>query len=76
MSILKEPSFNILDVIKVGDIIEASSDFQDLLGNEVFRIRDERHLKHLKHGVDKGYFHLISVITKEQFKQRQYKIRE
>ena len=67
-------SFNITDLIKIGDILEVFSDLHDLLGNDVFRVRDENHLKHLKHGFNKGYFHLISIVTKEQFEQRAYKI--
>ena len=67
-------SYNIIDLIEEGDILEVFSDLHDLLGNDVFRVRDENHLKHLKHGFDKGYFHLISIVTKEQFEQRSYKI--
>lgn len=64
----------IIDLIEVGDVIRAFSDLHDLLGNELFEIRDEQHLKHLKNGFNKGYFHLISIVTKEQFEQMEYKI--
>ena len=69
-------SYNIIDLIEVGDILEVFSDLHDLLGNEIFRIKDEKHLQHLKNGFDKGYFHLITVLTKEQFKQMSYKLEE
>ena len=69
-------SYNIIDLIEVGDILEVFSDLHDLLGNEVLRIKDEKHLQHLKNGFDKGYFHLITVLTKEQFKQMSYKWEE
>ena len=69
-------SYNIIDLIEVGDILEVFSDLHDLLGNEVFRIKDEKHLQHLKNGFDKGYFHLITILTKEQFEQMAYKVGE
>ena len=74
--VIRKPSFNIIDLIEIEDILEVFSDLHDLLGNEIFRIKDEKHLQHLKNGFDKGYFHLITVLTKEQFKQMSYKLEE
>lgn len=66
----------IIDLIQVGDVIRVFSDLHDLLGNELFEIRDEQHLKHLKNGFNEGYFHLISIVTKEMFEQMEYKVGE
>lgn len=62
------------ELLKVGDVIRVFSDLHDLLGNSLYEIKDEKHLKHLKNGFDNGYFHLISVVTKEQFKSMEYEV--
>lgn len=49
----KKPSFKIIDLIEVGDIVTVFSDLHDLRGNETFNIRDNNHLKHVKFGIEK-----------------------
>lgn len=65
---------NPTELLKVGDVIRVFSDLHDLLGNALYEIKDENHLKHLKNGFDNGYYHLISVVTKEQFKSMEYEV--
>src|SRR5574344_93470 len=67
-------SKDIIDLVEVGDIVTVFSDLHDRDGNQTFNINNENHLKHLKNGFDNGYYHLINVLTKEQFESNAYKI--
>ena len=65
---------NITDLLQVGDVVTMFSDLHDILGNETFNIRDKKHLDYIKMGVNKGFFHLIDVVTKEKFNEIKYEV--
>lgn len=72
--IIGEPSKNITDLLQVGDVVTMFSDLHDILGNETFNIRDKKHLDYIKMGVNRGFFHLIDVVTKEKFNEIKYEV--
>lgn len=65
-----------MEDIKVGDIVTVFSDLHDRMGNQTFRIENEEHLKHLITGFNGEYFHLKSIVTKEQFNRGKYIVEE
>lgn len=65
---------NITDLLQVGDVVTMFSDLHDILGNETFNIRDKKHLDYIKMGVNRGFFHLIDVVTKEKFNEIKYEV--
>ena len=73
-NLITKHSKDIIDLIEVGDIVTVFSDLHDRDGNQTFNINNENHLKHLKNGFDNGYYHLINVLTKQQFETNAYKI--
>ena len=71
-----EHNKNIKKLIKVGDIVTVFSDLHDRMGNQTLKVENEEHLKHLLTGFNGGYFHLKSIVTKEQFENVEYKVGE
>lgn len=71
---IKKTSNNITNLLKVKDIITIFSDLHDSLGKQTLFIENANHLKHIKIGLENGYYHLIDVLTKEQFEEMKYKI--
>lgn len=69
-------SENITDLLQVGDVVTMFNDLYDMLENEIFDIRSEKHLEYIKMGVNIGIFHLINVVTKEQFESMKYEVKE
>lgn len=67
-------SKNIIDLIEVGDIVKVFSDLHDIMGNQTFMVENKTHLNHLITGFNGGYFHLKSIVTKEQFKAIEYEV--
>lgn len=67
-------SKNIIDLIEVGDIVKVFSDLHDIMGNQTFMVENKAHLNHLITGFNGGYFHLKSIVTKEQFKSIEYEV--
>lgn len=62
-------SFNIIDLIEVGDIVEIS----DVLHNDIFHIWSEDMVKALKEDIENG-IQLKSIVTKEMIKNIEYRL--
>lgn len=66
---IKRHSFNIIDLIGVGDIVETF----DVLNNDVIYIWSEDMLKAVKEDVENG-IQLKSILTKEQYENIKYEV--
>ncbi len=62
-------SKNIIDIIKVGDIVELT----DVLSQEVIYIWDEEMLEAVKQNIEEGQ-RLKSILTREEFTNRKYEV--
>lgn len=62
-------SKNIIDLIEIGDIIHT----KDVLNEDIVYIWSQEYLEAVKEDINNG-IRLVSILTKEQFKQAEYKI--
>lgn len=69
---------NIIDLIEVGDIVELeeSDDIACMFFRDVYRIKNEDNLFQIVDNIKNNKCKLLSIITKEQFKSMQYKVKE
>ena len=67
-------SFNIIDLIEIKDIVE----IQNVSDKLCFKVEifDEKTLMDLKLGLEDNEIKLLSIVTKEQMKSVEYKIKE
>ena len=63
-------SFNITDLIEVGDIVF----IQDVLNNDFIYIYDDKVLKAVKKDIEMG-LEITEVLTHEQFEANEYKVK-
>lgn len=74
--IVKEPSYNIIDLIEVGDIL-IIKDFVDeacMVFTDIYLIQSEAQLLNIKSDLEKNKNKkLYSIVTKEQFENIEYK---
>ena len=63
-------SKNIIDLIEVGDIVKVL----DIDWIRVFKLDDKDFIEAFKEDLENGDWKLLSIVTKEQFSQAEYKI--
>lgn len=72
---VKKHSKNIIDLIEVKDIIKV----RNLCGDNItfcFEIYDEKTMMDLKLGLEDKELEILGILTREQFAQAEYKIKE
>lgn len=68
---IKKHSFNIIDLIEEGDFIKIKDEYFE----DVYLILDtESWLNRVKREMLNDYFKLVSIVTKEQFKNVEYEV--
>jgi hypothetical protein len=72
----KIASFDIIDLIEVGDLLMMYSDLHQIDGIQSILVKSENHLKKIKTMIDIEIYDIKSIITKEQMEQMEYKIGE
>ena len=68
---IKKHSFNIIDLIEIGDFIKIKDEYFE----DVYLILDtESWLNRVKREMLNDYFKLVSIVTKEKFKNVEYEV--
>lgn len=73
---VEKASFNIIDILEIGDIISFYEDIDNYKKQYVIGISDLITLDEIKDKITNDNIRLVSILTKEQFEQREYKIGE
>lgn len=78
--IMCNPSFDVIDLVEVKDIIEIDvtdkDNYSHVLGINFIRIENERGLSNIKDMISNESAKLIQIVTHEQFEQMSYKVGE
>ena len=69
-------SYNIIDLIEVGDIISFYEDIDNYKKQYVIGIPDLITLDEIKDKITNDNIRLVSILTKEEMEQRAYKVEE
>ena len=69
-------SYNIIDILEVGDIISLYEDIDNYKKEYIIGIPDLITLDKIKDKIENGNIRLIGVLNKEQFEQMAYKVGE
>lgn len=69
-------SYNIIDILEVGDIISFYEDIDNYKKQYAIAIPDLITLDKIKDKIENGNIRLIGVLSKEQFEQMTYKVGE
>ena len=69
-------SYNIIDILEVGDIISFYEDIDNYKKQYVIGIPDLITLDEIKDKITNDNIRLVSILTKEQMEQRAYKVEE
>lgn len=70
------PTFNILDLIEVGDILSFYEDIDNYKKQYAIRIPDLITLDEMKDKIENGNIRLISILTKEIMEDLEYMVEE
>ncbi len=73
-NIIKEPSFNVIDILEEGDIISFYEDIDNYKKQYVIGIPDLITLDEIKDKIANDNIRLVSILTKEQMEQMAYKV--
>ena len=69
-------SYNIIDILEVGDIISFYEDIDNYKKQYVIGIPDLITLDNIKDKITNDNIRLVSILTKEEMEQRAYKLEE
>ena len=69
-------SYNIIDILEVGDIISLYEDIDNYKKEYIIGIPDLITLDKIKDKIENGNIRLIGVLNKEQFEQMAYRVEE
>ncbi len=72
-NIVKEPSFDFLDLIEAGDVISLSEDIDNFKKEYIIGIPDLITLDAIKEKIENGNLRLVGIVTKERFENIEYK---
>jgi hypothetical protein len=75
-NIIKEPSFNVIDILEEGDIISFYEDIDNYKKQYVIGIPDLITLDNIKDKITNDNIRLVSILTEEEMEQRAYKVEE
>lgn len=73
---INEPSYNIIDLIEVGDIISFYEDIDNYKKQYVIGIPDLITLDEIKDKITNDNIRLVSILTKQEMEQMAYKVGE
>ena len=73
---IAKASYNIIDILEVGDIISLYEDIDNYKKEYIIGIPDLITLDKIKDKIENGNIRLIGVLNKEQFEQMAYKVGE
>ena len=73
---IKKASYNIIDILEVGDIISFYEDIDNYKKQYVIGIPDLITLDNIKDKITNDNIRLVSILTKEEMEQMAYKVEE
>ena len=72
--IIGEPSYDLLDLLEVGDVIAIKEDIDKFSQVFILGIYEQELLKEIKSKLESGKLILDGILTKEQFEREAYKL--